>query len=85
MAKLSERRVKVTIGIMRSMAGHLPISPFHLNAADEMEQLLEEVLKYRKKKPLWAGLTANERKLYTNYADRLVIDEIEGLLRSKNE
>lgn len=85
MAKLSERRVKVTIGIMRSMAGHLPISPFHLNAADEMEQLLEEVLKYRKKKPLWAGLTAKERNLYTNYADRLVIDEIEGLLRSKNE
>jgi hypothetical protein len=48
MAKLSERTVKVTIGIMRSMAGHLPISPFHLNAADEMEQLLKEVLKYRK-------------------------------------
>jgi hypothetical protein len=85
MAKLSERRVKVTIGIMRSMAGHLPISPFHLNAADEMEQLLEEVVKYRKKKALWVGLTAKERNLYTNYADRLVIDEIEGLLRSKNE
>ena len=48
MAKLSERRVKVTIGIMRSMAGHIPISPFHLNAADEMEQLLNEVLEYRK-------------------------------------
>jgi hypothetical protein len=85
MAKLSERTVKVTIGIMRSMAGHLPISPFHLNAADEMEQLLEEVLKYRKKKQLWVGLTASERKLYNNYADRLVIDEIEQLLRSKNE
>ena len=48
MAKLSERRVKVTIGIMRSMASHIPISPFHLNAADEMEQLLNEVLEYRK-------------------------------------
>ena len=48
MAKLSERRVKVTIGIMRSMAGNVPISPFHLNAADEMEQLLNEVLEYRK-------------------------------------
>jgi hypothetical protein len=70
---------------MRSMAGHLPISPFHLNAADEMEQLLEEVLKYRKKKQLWVGLTARERNAYTNYADRLVIDEIEQLLRSKNE
>jgi hypothetical protein len=85
MAKLSERRVKVTIGIMRSMAGHIPISPFHLNAADEMEQLLEEVLKYRKKKPLWVGLTPKERIAYNNYADRLVIDEIEQLLRRKNE
>jgi hypothetical protein len=87
MAKLSERRVKVTIGIMRSMAGHLPISPFHLNAADEMEQLLEEVLKYRKKKQLWVGLTARERNAYNHLGDnhRLVIDEIEQLLRSKNE
>ena len=85
MAKLSERTARTTIGMMRSMAGQLPFSPFHLNAADEMEQLLEEVLKYRKKKALWVGLTAKERNLYTNYADRLVIDEIEGLLRSKNE
>ena len=85
MAKLSERTARTTIGMMRSIAGQLPFSPFHLNAADEMENLLEEVVKYRKKKALWVGLTANERKLYTNYADRLVIDEIEGLLRSKNE
>jgi CelD/BcsL family acetyltransferase involved in cellulose biosynthesis len=49
-AKLSERTAKVTIGIMRSMASHKPISPFHLNAADEMEQLLKEVLEYRKEK-----------------------------------
>ena len=49
MAKLSERTAKVTIGIMRSMASHKPISPFHLNAADEMEQLLNEVLEYRGK------------------------------------
>ena len=48
MAKLSERTAKITIGIMRSMASHKPISPFHLNAADEMEQLLKEVLEYRK-------------------------------------
>jgi len=87
MAKLSERRVKVTIGIMRSMAGHLPISPFHLNAADEMEQLLEEVLKYRKKKQLWVGLTPRERNAYNYLGDnhRIVIGEIEELLRSKNE
>ena len=60
MAKLSETTARTTIAMMRSMAGHLPISPFHLNAADEMEQLLEEVLKYRKKKALWVGLTDEE-------------------------
>lgn len=48
MAKLSERTARTTIGMMRSMAGQLPFSPFHLNAADEMEQLLNEVLEYRK-------------------------------------
>jgi len=48
MAKISERTARFTIGMMRSMASHVPISPFHLAAADEMEQLLEEVLEYRK-------------------------------------
>jgi hypothetical protein len=32
------------------MANCKPISPFYLNAADEMEQLLKEVLKYRNEK-----------------------------------
>ena len=50
MKPLSERTVKLTIGMMRSMANCKPISPFHLNAADEMEQLLKEVLKYRNEK-----------------------------------
>ena len=85
MKRLSETTARQTIGMMRSIASHVPISPFHLQAAKDMESLLEEVVKYRKKKALWVGLTANERKLYTNYADRLVIYEIEGLLRSKNE
>ena len=87
MAKLSETTARTTIGMMRSMASHVPISPFHLMAADEMERLLEEALKYRKKKPLWVGLTPKERNAYNNYGDnyRLVIDEIEQLLRSKNE
>jgi len=48
MAKLSETTARTTIGMMRSMASHKPISPFHLMAADEMEKLLEEILKYRK-------------------------------------
>ena len=50
MRKLSETTARTTIGMMRSMASHVPISPFHLMAADEMEQLLEEVLRYRKEK-----------------------------------
>ena len=48
MRPLSESTARLTIGMMRSMASHKPISPFHLMAADEMEKLLEEVLKYRK-------------------------------------
>jgi hypothetical protein len=50
MAKLSETTARQTIGMMRSIASHKPISPFHLMAADEMEKLLEEVLEYRKEK-----------------------------------
>ena len=48
MAKISERTARFTIGMMRSIASHKPISPFHLTAADEMERLLKEVLEYRK-------------------------------------
>ena len=48
MRPLSESTARTTIGMMRSMASHKPISPFHLMAADEMERLLEEVLEYRK-------------------------------------
>ena len=50
MRKLSESTARQTIGMMRSIASHKPISPFHLAAADDMEQLLEEVLEYRKGK-----------------------------------
>ena len=48
MRKLSESTARTTIGMMRSIASHKPISPFHLMAADEMERLLNEVLEYRK-------------------------------------
>ena len=50
MRRLSETTARQTIGMMRSIASHKPISPFHLAAADDMEQLLEEVLEYRKEK-----------------------------------
>ena len=50
MAKLSETTARQTIAMMRSIASHKPITPFHLMAADQMEQLLEEALNYRKEK-----------------------------------
>ena len=50
MAKLSETTARQTIAMMRSIASHKPITPFHLMAADEMENLLNEVLEYRKEK-----------------------------------
>jgi hypothetical protein len=50
MKPLSQRTVRTTIGMMRSMANCKPISLFHIMAAKEMEQLLEEVLEYRKGK-----------------------------------
>lgn len=49
MKPLSETTARQTIGMMRSIASHKPISPFHLMAADEMERLLNEVLEYRRK------------------------------------
>ena len=48
MKPLSETTARTTIGMMRSIASHKPISPFHLMAADEMERLLNEVMEYRK-------------------------------------
>ena len=45
--RLSETTARQTIGMMRSIASNVPISPFHLQAAKEMEQLLEEALVYR--------------------------------------
>ena len=48
MKPLSERTARLTIGMMRSMANCKPISPFHLNASYEMEQMLNEVIEYRK-------------------------------------
>jgi hypothetical protein len=47
--KVSERSVRVTIGMMRSLARNIPINPFHLHAADQMERMLDELLQLRKK------------------------------------
>ena len=47
--KVSERSVRVTIGMMRTLARNIPISPFHLHAADQMERMFDELLRLRKK------------------------------------
>lgn len=47
--KVNERAARIIIGMMRSIANHRPISPFHLEAADQMEKMLEELLELRKK------------------------------------
>jgi hypothetical protein len=47
--KVGEPAARQTIGMMRSIANQVPISPFHLAAAAQMESLLEEVLKHRSK------------------------------------
>ena len=46
--KVGEEAARHWINGMRSIASNIPISPFHLAAADDMESLLEEVLVYRK-------------------------------------
>jgi hypothetical protein len=46
---VSERSVRVTIGMMRTLANKIPISPFHLHAADQMESMLDELIRLRKK------------------------------------
>ncbi len=48
--KVGEEAARHWITGMRSLASNLPISPFHLAAADDMESLLNEVLVYRKTK-----------------------------------
>ncbi len=47
--EVSERSVRVTIDMMRSLARNIPISPFHLHAADQMERMLEELIQLRKR------------------------------------
>jgi hypothetical protein len=47
--KVSERSIRTTIGMMRTLARNIPISPFHLHAADQMERMLDELIRLRKK------------------------------------
>ena len=89
MRKLSESTARTTIGMMRSIASHKPISPFHLMAADEMERLLEEVLQYRAlPERKWVKLTKDEVFAVSNtmpYGDRFDFAEaIEAKLKELN-
>ncbi len=88
--KVGEENARHMINMMRSLASNLPISPFHLAAADDMESLLNEVLLYRKKKE-WVGLTNDEIediRLEYHYADGAVKvgyeRAIEAKLKEKN-
>jgi hypothetical protein len=47
---VSERSIRTTIGMMRTLANKIPISPFHLHAADQMERMLDELINLRKQK-----------------------------------
>jgi hypothetical protein len=46
---VSERSIRTTIGMIRTLASNIPISPFHLHAADQMERMLDELLQLRKR------------------------------------
>jgi hypothetical protein len=86
MRQLREGTVRLTIGMMRSLASNKPISLFHLEAAKEMEQLLEEVLQYRKDKK-WVGLTKNEVETLSYVAEGntwIAIELAETKLKEKN-
>ena len=48
--KVSEHSARVSIGMLRAQAQRIPINPFHLHVADQMEQLLNEVVEARKNK-----------------------------------
>lgn len=84
--RIGEETARHVIKMMRSIASNLPISPFHLAAADDMESLLNEVLEYRKLKKKWVGLTDEE--LAPIYADhrssRNIYLAIEAKLKEKN-
>ena len=47
---IAEHTIRHTIRMMRGIARAIPISPFHLYAADQMERMLEELIRLRKKK-----------------------------------
>jgi hypothetical protein len=86
MKPLSETTARTTIGMMRSMASNIPISPFHLAAADDMEKLLEEVLQYQKDKK-WVGLTKNEVETLSYIAEGntwIAVELAEAKLKEKN-
>ena len=92
--KVSEKTIRTDIAMMRSIANHKPISPFHLAVADEMEKMLEELLLLRKHTQStprkWQGLTAKERSELWSKMDWSGMPEhdygkaVEKLLKEKN-
>lgn len=80
--KVGEENTRHMINMMRSLASNLPISPFHLAAADDMESLLNEVLLYRKRE--WVELNEEETTdLIQKWSGELVF-EVTQALKEKN-
>lgn len=82
--KVSEHTIRITIGMMRSLASNLPISPFHLAAADDMEKMLKELLGLRKqvKEKEWVSLT--DAEMCECYNSPNVGYAVEAKLKEKN-
>lgn len=90
--KVGEENTRHMINMMRSLASNLPISPFHLAAADDMESLLNEVLLYRKKKKwvrltdaeIFEGMQRNTCDLENTFSFEGFVGFVERALRKKN-
>jgi len=48
-SKWTERTVRMQITVMRNLANRVPISPFHQEAANTMEKLLDELVELKGK------------------------------------
>jgi len=48
-SKWTERTVRLQIALMRTLANNVPISPFHQDAANTMEILLDELVELKGK------------------------------------
>ena len=93
MRKVSIYTVEKDIGLARSVANGTTKFPFLGYCADQMERMLEEIKKARKKKK-WKYLTDDEiKEIIGGYGNeggignytRSLIDKIEAKIKEKND